>query len=75
MGGAGSVCAFCARVHPKNRAHRIPGLSRGLQWWAEMAKPSRAVRLPRPAFGTREEGLLGGGEAVEGFEEESGAES
>lgn len=36
-------------------------LSRGLQWWAEMAKPSRAVRLPRPASGTREEGLLGGG--------------
>lgn len=36
-------------------------LSRGLQWWAEMAKASRAVRLPRPASGTREEGLLGGG--------------
>lgn len=49
-------------------------LSRGLQWWGEMEKPLLAVRLPRPALGTNEEGLLGR-EAVEDFEEEGGAES
>lgn len=74
------VCVLHARTRiitetPRGPCTQGPGpFCLGACSGGEMQKPSLAVQLPRPALGAREEGLLGG-EAVEGFEEEGGAES